>query len=258
MGLPMARALTRARIDTVGHDIRDAPYDGIRMEFDPATFAQDRDVILTMVQGEAETETLFASLTPHLAPNSTVLLGTTLPPEFVRHIGRTLPLGVSCYDTPVLGDPVAAETARLTFVMGGHDGTPDEITLLLSAMGEHILNVGPLGAGMTMVLLNGFVAASSAASVRAALSAALAEDLDPRRLLDLLGGGLGQTHFGDSFDALAFSRAAYAEENAFGEMARDLKTVLPLLSKSGGQEVAQALEVAIRRFKSLNVPIDPN
>lgn len=259
MGLPMARALRRAQIDTTGLDIRaEDHFENLKMHFDPATFVADRSVILTMLRDEAQTEAmLFGSngLAPALTSAQTLILCSTLTPDYTRALPARLPEGLRVIDAPVIGDPIAAEAARLMFLVGAEAEVVDELSLFLAAMGENIVCAGAFGAGMEMAILNTFVAASSVAAVRSAMDAARAKGLDVRQLLDVLQCGDGQTWFGENFDTLTFARAGITPENYLGFLERELSKAGPMMQDPHSEGMAASAMEVLRRLETTDIPL---
>ena len=259
MGLPMARALRRARIDTVGHDIRrNDDFENLDMRFDTATFLHDRDTLVTVVRNEAQTDELFFSnggLARNLGKVRNIILCSTLDPDYTRALPSRLPGHLRIIDAPMIGDPMIAEAARLIFLIGDGGADLGELSLMLAAMGEEQFSVGPLGFGMTAVHLNNFVAASSVSAVRSALDTATIEGLDVVQFLDILEAGSGQTWFGSNFNRLTFSRAGISPENMLGFLERELVRTAPLLRDPSAEAMCQSLIDVMRRLESTNVPL---
>lgn len=259
MGLPMARALRRASIDTVGHDIRRTDnFENLEMRFDTARFLHDRDLLISVVRDETQTDALFFGpngLAENLGKVRTVVLSSTLDPAYTRALPARLPQNLRIVDAPVIGDPMMAEAARLVFLVGGDENIVDELSLVLAAMGNEHFSVGGLGAGMTTVHLNNFVAASSVSSVRAALDAAMAQGLDVLQFLDVLEVGNGQNWFGSNFNTIAFSRAGISPDNTLGHLERELARTAPLLGDHSAEAMCHSLIDVMRRLESTNIPL---
>ena len=117
MGLPMARALGRQGIPTLGFDIRtDDAFPGVEMEFDPVAFAAASDVIFTVVRTEDQTEDLLfrdQGILAHVGAQATLVVSSTLRPAYVTGLVDRLPSGIDLIDAPMSGAAVAAEEARL-------------------------------------------------------------------------------------------------------------------------------------------------
>lgn len=258
MGLGMARAMTRAGLDVVGFDIRPAEEFGEfanRMAADPASFAADRETILTVVRDIPQTEALLfdeqaiLSKAPRL---KYLLVCSTLSPRYVAELARRIPEGVTLIDAPMSGAQFKADSGELTFMLGGEDGDLDLLEPMLRTMGSKIHRMGPQGAGITAKVLNNFVAGAATAGVRQALS--WAEDLDMARrpLLDLMNDSSGLTWFGLNFEEIEFSRDGYDPENTLGILKKDLESCLDAVDPATHGGFPEAVVAAIGALKPIS------
>ena len=251
MGFGMARAMDRAGLDVKGFDVRPLKEFGAfanRMVADPAAFARDREVILTVVRDVAQTEALLfndqAILTKAPALRFLVVC-STLSPRYLSELAVRLPDRVALVDAPMSGAQVAADEARLSFMLGGPDAALDALEPAFQAMGTNVHRMGPTGAGMTAKVLNNFVAGSSMAGVRQVLS--WAEDLgvDRARLLALMHDSSGQTWFGSNFEQIEFARDGYDPENTVGILKKDLLSCLDAVDPETHAGFPEAVVAAI-------------
>ena len=127
MGLGMARAMQRAGFDVVGFDVR-PPADfgdfSASMIADPAHFAADRDVILSVVRDIEQTEDLLLRKQAILqnAPSlQHLVICSTLSPRYFDNLRNRLPAGLRVVDAPMSGAQIAADEARLSFMLGGDE-----------------------------------------------------------------------------------------------------------------------------------------
>ncbi len=267
MGLPMARALMRAGFetgfetgfDTWGFDIRPAAEFGDfapRMVADPAEFAARCDVVFSVVRDIAQTEALLFTDQALLAKPGRISLlavSSTLSPRYVTALRARVPAGIALVDAPMSGAAVAAEEARLSFMLGGAEADLDRIQPLLDAMGKRFHRLGPLGAGMTAKVLNNLVAASSTAATRTALAWADRLGLDRAHLLAVMHDSSGQTWFGSNFDRIEFARDGHGTDNSIGILAKDVESALDAVDgDAGGVELAEAIIRAIRALPPLD------
>ena len=258
MGAPMLRALIRAGFDAAGFDLRPAAEFGDlapHMIADPAAFAASRRIVLTIVRDIAQTEALLFGAQAILARSSaidTLLVCSTLSPRYVKELRARVPGSIALVDTPMSGAAIAAEEARLTFMLGGDDATLDRLQPLFDAMGTTCHRMGAFGAGITAKVLNNYVAASSVVATRTAL--AWADGLGVARddLLRVMQDSSGQTWFGSHFDAIEFARDGYDADNTIGILAKDVESALAALPEDAAAGVPAALVAAIRALK----PID--
>lgn len=258
MGFGMARAMVRAGLDVTGFDVR-PPEDfgefANRMTADPASFAADREVILTVVRDIAQTEALLfgdqaiLSKAPRLRY---LLVCSTLSPRYLSDLADRMPEGVTLIDAPMSGAQYKADSGELTFMVGGADADLDVLEPVLATMGSKIHRMGPAGAGITAKVLNNFVCGSATAGVRRALDWADDLGMDRGRLLNLMNDSSGMTWFGMNFESIEFSRDGYDPENTIGILKKDLESCLDAVDPDSHAGFPEAVVGAIGALK----PID--
>ena len=255
MGLPMARALLRAQIDTTGFDIRSDVFDGVPMQPDPAAFAGPLTHLLTVVRDETETEALLfgdQALLSRSPALEHLLICSTVAPAYVRALRDRVPGHIAIIDAPMSGAQTAAERGALTFMLGGAAADIDAVQLLLAAMGQVFHHMGPLGAGMTAKVLNNMVAAASTATTRLALDWGRQHGLDHRHLLEVMQTSSGQTWFGSGWDDIEFTRDGYADDNSIGLIAKDVAAAMTAAPDGAALDLPKSLIAAIRRLKEFD------
>lgn len=226
MGLPMARALARADINVIGFDVRSGDaFPDMAMEFDAAAFMRPLTHLISVVRDQAQTEALLfdtQALLAHPSALEVLIVSSTLPPAYIADLRRRIPDHITLIDAPMSGASVAAEDARLTFMLGGEAEDIDGIQLLLAAMGDRFHHMGPLGAGMTAKVLNNLVAAASMAATRTAMDWAGPAGIDPDHLLAVMNDSSGQTWISSGFDAIEFARDGFEQGNSIETIVKDI------------------------------------
>ena len=254
----MARAMARAGLDVTGFDVRPVADFGEfanRMAPDPASFATDREVILTVVRDIAQTEALLfedqaiLSKAPRL---KYLVVCSTLSPRYVDALAARLPEGVTLIDAPMSGAQVAADEARLSFMLGGPDPALDALEPVFRTMGPALHRMGGTGAGMRAKVLNNFVAGSAMAGVRRVLDWADDLGVDRERLLALMHDSSGQTWFGTNFDKIEFARDGYDPENTVGILKKDLESCLDAVDPDSHAGFPDAVVAAIAGLKPIS------
>jgi 3-hydroxyisobutyrate dehydrogenase-like beta-hydroxyacid dehydrogenase len=256
MGLTMARALHRGGVDVYGFDVR--PVEefgdfGERMIVDPRAFAQRCQVVFTIVRDIKQTDDLLFDAQALLGgPNAieTLVVCSTLSPRYVQALRERVPAAIAMIDAPMSGAAVAAEEARLSFMLGGDAETLDALQPLLDRMGTRFHRMGELGAGMTAKVLNNFVAASSVTAVRQALDWSDQLGVDRQKLLALMHDSSGQTWFGSNFEAIEFARDGYDPDNTIGILKKDVESTLDAV----GADADDGLQAAILRYLAAMKP----
>ncbi len=253
MGLPMARALHAAGIEVFGFDIRPPNAFGdfsSRMLSDPDAFAKTCSVLLTVVRDTTQTDDVLFNAQAMFARDysiKTLVVCSTLSPRYVTALRTRVPAEITLVDAPMSGAAIAAEEARLSFMLGGDDGVLDRLQPLFDAMGTKFHRMGGFGAGMTAKVLNNFVAASSTVAVRQSLAWAQELGVDRERLLALMHDSSGQTWFGSHFDAIEFARDGYAPGNTIGILEKDVESALDAVQTVG--PLPEAVIAALRELE---------
>jgi len=255
MGLGMARAMARAGLDVTGFDVRPAREFGDfagRMIAGPAAFAADREVILTVVRDVDQTEDLLfrrQAVLSHARALGWLVVCSTLSPRYVDGLRARLPEGVALVDAPMSGAQIAADEARLSFMLGGAEHDLDRLTPMFRTMGPKLHRMGGPGMGMRAKVLNNFVAALSLIGTRQVLDWARDLGVDPDRLRALMHDSSGQTWFGSGFEAIEFARDGYDPENTIGIIKKDVESCLDAVDEVPA--LAEALVQAIAALKPM-------
>ncbi|RED18702.1 NAD(P)-dependent oxidoreductase [Pontivivens insulae] len=250
MGGPMAAALHRSGVDVVGFDVAEKPWPFM------ATLSalDDRETIFTVVRDQDETDALLFDVqrVASLPAMRTLVICSTLSPKYVRQLRERVPSHITLIDAPMSGAAIAAEEARLSFMLGGEVKAIAAIQPLLDIMGSHFHHMGPFGAGMAAKVLNNLVAASSTAATRTALAWADAHGMDREKLLALMHNSSGQTWFGSGFESIEFARDGFADENTIGILAKDVAAAIDGAPTDADTTLAQELIRTIRNLKPLD------
>lgn len=232
MGFGMLRALRAAGFDAIGFDIRPAADFGDfarHMAPDADAAAAHAEILVTVVRDIEQTEALLfddQALLRRAANLRTLVVSSTLSPAYLATLPRRAPRGVELVDAPMSGAQIAADEARLTFMLGGEDATLDRLAPLFEAMGRTQHRMGAFGAGMAAKVLNNFVAAASVAASRRAYLWADRLGVDAGRLRALMHDSSGQTWFGSNFNDIEFARDGYDPENTIGILCKDVESAL--------------------------------
>ncbi|MEM9060618.1 MAG: NAD(P)-binding domain-containing protein [Pseudomonadota bacterium] len=257
MGLGMARALDGAGFDVTGFDVRPVSEFGTfvdRMQPDATTFAVDREVVLSVVRDIDQTEDLLFRKQAILkaAPDLRYLvICSTLSPRYLADLRSRLPVDLSVIDAPMSGAQIAADEARLSFMLGGDDADLDALEPMFLAMGPKLHRMGGFGAGMTAKVLNNFVAACGVAGARQAIDWAEALDVDREKLFALMNDSSGQNWFVSNFADIEFSRDGYDPDNTIGILKKDVESCLDAVPEETRAGLPETLVEAIGRFRRI-------
>jgi 3-hydroxyisobutyrate dehydrogenase-like beta-hydroxyacid dehydrogenase len=256
MGLPMAQALHRAGFDTLGFDVRSGDAFtsfGEQMCFDPAAFVAERNVLITVVRDIQQTNALLFDDQALLlaAPELRYLIiCSTLSPRYLQSLRHRVPDHITLIDAPMSGAAIAAQEARLSFMLGGSSGDIETLMSLFEAMGTKFHHMGDFGSGMATKVLNNLVAASSVATTRLTLEWAQAQGLDIGAVLAVMNDSSGQTWFGSNFGKIEFSRDGFDRDNTIGILKKDMESALDAMPPGGRGDLPRALIEEIEQLKA--------
>ena len=257
MGLGMARALQRADFDVIGFDVRPTAEFGDFadwMQPDPAAFASERDVILSVVRDVDQTEDLlFRDQAILTAANNLkyLVICSTLSPRYLAELSTRLPNNLHVIDAPMSGAQIAADEARLSFMLGGAQADLDALEPMFRAMGPKLHRMGGPGAGMTAKVLNNFVAACGVAGTRQVSEWANDLGVDRARLFALMNDSSGQNWFVSNFEDIEFSRDGYDPDNTIGILKKDVESCLDAIPADKRAGLPEALIDAIGQFRDI-------
>jgi 3-hydroxyisobutyrate dehydrogenase len=197
MGMPMARHLVAAGFAVRGYDIRSesraalVSAGGEEAET-VVQAASGAEAILMMVVNAAQAEdVLFAEGgLDALAPDATVVLMATCPPQAVTEIAaRVSASGRHFIDAPVSGGVVGAEAAKLTIMAAAPADTLAAMRPVLDRLGDRVFHVGTEpGQGATVKAVNQLLCGVHIAATAEALALAEQVGVDLAVVLDILSG----------------------------------------------------------------------
>jgi 3-hydroxyisobutyrate dehydrogenase len=115
---------------------------------------------------------------------------STISPAATQQFARRLAeRGVTLLDAPVSGGDVGARNGTLSIMVGGPAEAFQICLPLLRAMGKTITHVGESGLGQVCKACNQAAGASALMGVCEAIALAQCNGLDPRKMLEVVGGG---------------------------------------------------------------------
>lgn len=250
MGAPMLTALRQAGFDAVGYDIKPTHefHDLSPHMRDIPLFSQNLRTLISVVRDIPQTEdVLFGHqgfvTAPHL---TTIIVCSTLSPRYVRDLRARVPDHITLIDAPMSGAAIAAQQARLSFMLGGDAADLDAHQSLFDAMGQHFHRMGDYGAGMQAKVLNNLLAASHTAMTRLVLNWADQAGLEERPLLDLIHTSSGQNWLASGFDNIEFARDGWAEDNTIGILVKDVASALDAAPTDADTSLPEAVQQVIR------------
>ncbi len=190
MGQPMAARVLRAGHDVVAYDVRPAAVDsvvelGARAARSPADAVAEAEAVCVAVldgpQVEAVTtgsEGVFAAA----RPGTIVAVHSTVHPSTVWRVADAQPAGVTVVDAPVSGGVRGARAGTLCVMVGGPDAAFDRLRPVLDAVGDLVLHLGALGAGLAAKLARNLVGYVTMLGAQEGRALAAAAGTDPEQL----------------------------------------------------------------------------
>jgi 3-hydroxyisobutyrate dehydrogenase-like beta-hydroxyacid dehydrogenase len=249
MGAPMLTALRAAGLPARGYDV--VPLETPHITDDIAVFSEDLDTLITVVRDIDQTEAaLFGEQNFAAIPSLIrIVICSTLSPKYVRSLRARVPSHIALIDAPMSGAQIAAQEARLSFMIGGDGADIDATMPLFRAMGKHFHRMGAFGSGMQAKVLNNLLAASNTAMTRLVLDWADAAGLDISTLLDLIHTSSGQNWFASGFNSIEFARDGYARDNTIAILVKDIASALDAAPEDADTTLPETVQTHIANLK---------
>jgi 3-hydroxyisobutyrate dehydrogenase-like beta-hydroxyacid dehydrogenase len=252
MGHQMARHLLKAGFDVAGYDIDAAATQraesiGVRVRASAGEVARTAEVVLVMVQTDAQVETVVGGLLGPLARGSVVCIASSVSPDLCRRLaGEAGQRDVGVLDTPVVLGQEAANNGAVTTYVGGEEQWLARARPVLQAFSKEVLYLGASGSGQIAKTINNLLLWACMSANFEALTLAKQLGADIPRLVQALGHGSGANW---SLSRWGKSTGKWSEKDmdVALELAQAAKVPLPLfglvdqLVKSLNQERMKAL-----------------
>jgi 3-hydroxyisobutyrate dehydrogenase-like beta-hydroxyacid dehydrogenase len=254
MGLPMAQ-----RILSEGHELtlysrRSAslePFVGTGVsiaatpgEMDPSTEA----VGICVFDAAGVDEVMFGpnGLVRSLQPGTVVLVHSTVSPAQVQKIAEeAASFGLRVLDAPVSGGGSRALAGELTIMVGGDADALADVRDLLSALSNHVVLLGGIGAGSQAKLINNTMFSAQIALANDALRAGESLGVDPAGLAAILMTS-SSACVASTVRLRVSSFADLVESRAYVTLLKDVDLMAAVLGDAPGHEL---VDVA-KRFVS--------
>ena len=194
MGGPMARNLVQAGHNVKGFDVVSAALEaargnGVEAAGSAAEAVQGVDSVITMLPaGEHVREVyLGAGQVLAAADQGTLLIdSSTIDVTTAREVhAAASEAALDMVDAPVSGGVAGAESATLTFMVGGPEQAFERARPFLSQMGRNILHAGGPGNGQAAKTCNNMILGISMIAVAEAFTLGEALGLEPARLFEI-------------------------------------------------------------------------
>jgi len=232
MGLPMAECLHSAGFKVLGHDVRpatDFEDSIIEMVLDSDEFASRTDILISVVRDiKQNQDLLFGSQNLMAHPNAptTVIISSTVAPQFILELRNELAAAVALVDAPMSGAPYRARLGELSFMLGGDDDVIEPLLPMFDVMGSEVFRLGRLSAGMTCKVLNNYCAATGVIATRRVLQMSESLGLEGRRLLAVMQKSSGANWYASNIDDIDWAWQGYDPGNTIGIIEKDVNSAL--------------------------------
>ncbi|MEM1311177.1 MAG: NAD(P)-dependent oxidoreductase [Cyanobacteria bacterium P01_H01_bin.153] len=281
MGAPMAMNLLQAgHAVTVYNRTRDRELPlvaaGGQRADSPRAAAQTAEVIITCVSDTPDVEAVILGADGIIygaQPGAVVVDMSTISPTATRQIADELAAAqIVMVDAPVSGGSEGAQHGTLSIMVGGTAAAVATVRPVLSAMGQTITHVGPIGAGQTTKAINQIIVAGTYWAIAEGMALGLKADLDMDRVVPAVSGGAagswGLDHRSSNMInndyPLGFRVRLHRKDlNIALEAARELGVTLPmaayveqvetgLIGRGFGDEDVSAIARSIREQSGLD------
>jgi 2-hydroxy-3-oxopropionate reductase len=201
MGKPMARNLAKAGYQVVIHSRTQASVDELVAESksfipadSPVAVGEQAEIVITMVPDSPDIrDVVFGEngLLESARPGFLLIDMSTIAPATAIEISEAMAKkGASALDAPVSGGEKGAINAALSIMVGGEKKDFERAKPIFEALGKTIVHVGAAGSGQTVKACNQVVVALNYAAVSEALVLGAKAGADPKKIVQVLSGGL--------------------------------------------------------------------
>jgi 3-hydroxyisobutyrate dehydrogenase-like beta-hydroxyacid dehydrogenase len=264
MGLPMLEVLIKNGVNAFGYDVRPKEnFSCVKNNYvsSKVSFFDKSDIILSAVRDIDQTlelcegeNGLFKINTP-----KTLIICSTLSPTFLKDFFKKAPENITIIEAPMSGAPMRAKDASLTFMVGSKKQEFEVVKPILSLLGEKIHYLGEFGSGMSVKVLNNFVASCSVVAVRHVLAEAKNLNITSKQLLTILNCSSGQTWFSENLNNIDWAKEIYTKDNTIAILEKDVKSYLDGLANSKANTSSAMVNFQNALIQGLqNIPDYPN
>ena len=230
----------------------------------PAELAEQSDIVGICVMADADVEDVVLlgdGVLAGLAPGGIIAIHSTVHPDTCRKISELAAARrVAVIDAPVSGGAPAAAQGRLLVMVGGDAGTVEQARPVLSAYGDPVIHLGPLGSGQIAKVLNNFVFTAQLAVALETFQFASELGLSQAAITEVLANGSG-----GSRAASSIARGGYGTQSlkqvAETILAKDVAIMADIAASSSlstPPELTRLADAALRMYATGQVPLPPS
>ncbi|MAQ39412.1 MULTISPECIES: L-threonate dehydrogenase [Thioclava] len=203
MGFGMAESLLRDGFAVTGVDVNADAMErfsalGGAVAADPATGAQDADLVIAVVVNADQTEQVLfgpGGAVATMSKGGVVMSCATMAPDLARVFAkRCAEVGVEYLDTPISGGAVRAASGELTIMGSGPSATFARIRPALDSVAAKVYELGEeAGTGAAFKVVNQLLAGVHIAAACEAITFAKAMDLDLEKVYEVITASAGNS-----------------------------------------------------------------
>ena len=215
MGKPMAKNLLKAGFNLVVFSRSNGPVEELVKEKalsanSPGEVAEHSEVIITMLPDSPEVEEIILGkdgVIRGTKPGSVVIDMSSINPLVTQEIAKALKeKEVEMLDAPVSGGEIGAIQGTLAIMVGGEEKVFNDCMEIFKAVGKNSVQVGGMGAGGYVKLVNQIIVALNIATVGEAFSLGVKAGLDPQVIYQAIRGGLAGSSVLETKAPMIFGR----------------------------------------------------
>jgi 3-hydroxyisobutyrate dehydrogenase len=201
MGAPMAANLVKAGHHVTGFDIaagraKELAVQGGQAAATASEAAAAGEIVITMLPAGQDVRSVYlgnGGVLGQARKDALLVDCSTIDVETARAVAAAASnAGFDMLDAPVSGGVGGAETASLTFMVGGKAEAFERARPLLAAMGRTIVHAGPAGNGQAAKICNNMILGVSMIAVCEAFALAERLGLEAQTLFDISAKSSGQ------------------------------------------------------------------
>ncbi|OOY18209.1 L-threonate dehydrogenase [Thioclava sp. DLFJ4-1] len=203
MGFGMAESLLRDGFAVTGVDVNVDAMErfaalGGAVAAEPATGAQDADLVIAVVVNADQTEQVLfgpGGAVASMSKGGVVMSCATMAPDLARVFAkRCAEVGVEYLDTPISGGAVRAASGELTIMGSGPSATFARIRPALDSVAAKVYELGEeAGTGAAFKVVNQLLAGVHIAAACEAITFAKAMDLDLEKVYEVITASAGNS-----------------------------------------------------------------
>jgi 3-hydroxyisobutyrate dehydrogenase len=248
MGASMATNLQRAGHSLIVNDLREeaaSPHlaAGAGWADTPRALAESVDVVFTSLPGPPEVEAVALGeqgLLAGMRSGSVYIDLSTNSPTLLRALHRRFgEHGVDVLDAPVSGGPAGARSGKLALWVGGDEDVFERYKAVLDGIGDQVIYVGPIGAGLVTKLVHNCAGYAIQAALAEVFTLGAKAGVDPLALWEAVRqGAIGRRRTFDrlpeqflpgTYDPPAFAlRLAHKDVTLATDLAREMRVPMRL------------------------------